>query len=457
MLLAGLAASIFHLLLNDMAVYATTITNYCVPYHPTHGNATGCWPKKEQWGTLGNTLTGKLHYLDPNNYDECYAMEDDSFKIEQTAHGMCMQYHDCSKAFCQVSAAWNIPYYSVEAHNYGDIKKALDFARNHNIAVTVKTSGHSYSGSSTGYGTLMIWMHRFTKYGQIQNNFKDSCNTATVPTVLKIGGGQTWKEAYDAVGNKYHIVGGGGLSVSAAGGWLMGGGQSALSRNLGLGIDNVLQLEVVLADGSKVTADRCNAYSDLFWALRGGGGGTFGIVISALYKLYSVTNIVYTYFSVDDIVVYPWPHLLTYSFLDFWVDRSPHLDNRWGGYWTLNTFVMYFQGSREDADKTFINDVNAWIKSKSSEDQRKITFTVSSHDSYYNQRGGKWATTDKTGQIEFFIASRLVPKSFVVNDPAAAKSMLKWMVNNGFYTFNYILGLFVLLCLFSYRPSKINM
>ena len=68
-----------------------------------------------------------------------------------------------------------------------------------------------------------------------------------VPHVLKVGGGQVWGEAYPVVGDAGRdIVGGGGLTVAAAGGWLMGGGLSALSRTFGYGIDNVMAFDVVL-------------------------------------------------------------------------------------------------------------------------------------------------------------------------------------------------------------------
>ena len=69
------------------------------------------------------------------------------------------------------------------------------------------------------------------------------------------------------------------------GGWLQGGGHGTLSPRYGLGVDNVLEIEIVTADGQLRTV---NAYSspDLFWALRGGGGGTWGVVTQATFKAY---------------------------------------------------------------------------------------------------------------------------------------------------------------------------
>ena len=118
-----------------------------------------------------------------------------------------------------------------------------------------------------------------------------------------------WHEAYDAAEQRNRVIVGGvsaGGSVGAAGGWLSGGGHSPIAPNYGLGtpsphnltgsyshdgfagVDNVLEISIVTADGNHVIA---NAYrnSDLFWALRGGGGGTWGVVTSATYKTHPST------------------------------------------------------------------------------------------------------------------------------------------------------------------------
>ena len=76
------------------------------------------------------------------------------------------------------------------------------------------------------------------------------------------------------------------VTVGGAGGWLQGGGLGPLDRALGLGIDNALSFEVVLASGELVTADACSQ-PDLFWALRGGGGGNWGVVVSATSKVHT--------------------------------------------------------------------------------------------------------------------------------------------------------------------------
>ena len=99
-------------------------------------------------------------------------------------------------------------------------------------------------------------------------------------------------EAYSAVAGKFNLVGGGGKTVGASGGWLMGGGLSALSRKLGLGIDNVVQFEVVLANGTAASVDAWS-HPDLFWALRYGNSLLSGVSCSWLYLQIAGNGVTY--------------------------------------------------------------------------------------------------------------------------------------------------------------------
>ena len=149
-------------------------------------------------------------------------------------------------------------------------------------------------GSSNMKGSLMIWTRSLTKYGTI-GPFQTSCpathsnlDDAVHPFVMKVGGGQLWGEIYQAAAAAdREMLGGGSLTVGAAGGWLQGGGLSALSRLYGYGVDSVLAFEVVTADAEVVMADACS-HPDLFWALRGGGGGCAAPSLRASRPLLSV-------------------------------------------------------------------------------------------------------------------------------------------------------------------------
>lgn len=114
---------------------------------------------------------------------------------------------------------------------------------------------------------------------------------------MTIGPGVQWGELYRYVASVNKTIAGGiGAqgSVGAAGGWPLGGGHNILSPQLGLGVDNVLQITVVTPDGQHVTAN-ARRNPDLFWALRGGGGPSFGVVTSLTYRLHENLPL-YAYF-----------------------------------------------------------------------------------------------------------------------------------------------------------------
>ena len=115
-------------------------------------------------------------------------------------------------------------------------------------------------------------------------NWQSSCEGAEPQRAMQVLGGDQWRDVYTLMDEKnVVVVGGNAQTVGAAGGYSLGGGHSALGSLYGLAVDNILEVDVVIADGSLLTANKCNN-EDLFWALRGGGGGTFGIVTRMVHK-----------------------------------------------------------------------------------------------------------------------------------------------------------------------------
>ena len=139
------------------------------------------------------------------------------------------------------------------------------------------------------------------------------------------------------------IVGGSAHTVSM-GGYTLGGGHSPMSRMFGMAVDNLLEVEMVTANGSVVHAD---AYSttfinddgtetksnntDIFWALRGGGGGTFGIVTKFTYRLHHAAPGV-VMFSCQYPIIYADGTNIGYDVLAHIGSLIPDMPKEWGGY-----------------------------------------------------------------------------------------------------------------------------
>ena len=198
------------------------------------------------------------------------------------ANGTCDPFHPIAKP-CTMG---NYIDYAVNVSTPAHISAALRFADTHNIRLVIRNTGHDYNGKSTGAGALGVWTHNL-KSKTLLTNYTDAYYTGPA---VRLGSDVQGFEAYDfADAHGYQIVGGECSSVGIAGGYSQGGGHSALSSRYGLAADQVLAWEVVTGSGELVTATRDNEYHDLYWALSGGGGGTYGVVVAMTSKLHAST------------------------------------------------------------------------------------------------------------------------------------------------------------------------
>ena len=240
---------------------------------------------------------------------------------------------------------------------------------------------------------------------------------------------------------------------------------------------------MVLSNGTIAVADECSNY-DLFWALRGGGGGTYGVVISAYVKMHKpiVTTRLDMFFILAGVetencydsspdcalvnanglcpsysfecpvscmtwcsfqqVDYASFNSTLISFIDFWVESSLKLDPRWGGYWTGTSLNLFFLGNKNDAEITFRSNVTSWIASLPEVQQKRIWLSNSyEYPSYWDARDRN-KTTDKTGSQELNLASRHIPREWVANNTKIVKDLLYQLVWNteGTIVTSYILG-----------------
>jgi len=170
--------------------------------------------------------------------------------------------------------------YSVKVSNVAQIQLAVNFARLANIRLVVKNTGHDYNGRSTGKDALSIWTHFLDGIEFIKSySSKDYKGPA-----FKVGAGVIARDLYAAAeANGVSVVGGICPTVGLIGGYIAGGGHSPLMQLFGMGADSVVALEVVTASGHFITATP-SVNTDLYWAMLGGGGSSYGIVTSAVIK-----------------------------------------------------------------------------------------------------------------------------------------------------------------------------
>lgn len=165
----------------------------------------------------------------------------------------------------------------LEAASAADISTAIRFAQDHKIRLVVKGGGHSYTGGSNAADSLLIWTRRMNAI-DVHDAFTPIGSDAEPVPAVSVGAGAMWGEVYKTVcaGTGRYVQGGGCLTVGVAG-LIQSGGFGSLSKAFGTAAASLLEAEVVTADG---VIRIVNAIRDpeLFFALKGGGGGTFGVV-----------------------------------------------------------------------------------------------------------------------------------------------------------------------------------
>jgi FAD/FMN-containing dehydrogenase len=169
--------------------------------------------------------------------------------------------------------------YAVAAKDASDVAAAVNFARVHELRLVVKGAGHSYQGTSDAPDSLLVWTHPMDAIEMHDAFVPNGCAGKVAPQpAVSVGAGQIWGHTYNAVtprGGRY--VQGGGCMTAGVAGLVSSGGFGSWSKRYGTAAANLLEAEVVTADGKIRIVNPCND-PDLFWALKGGGGGSFGVI-----------------------------------------------------------------------------------------------------------------------------------------------------------------------------------
>ena len=159
-----------------------------------------------------------------------------------------------------------------------DVITAVDFVRENNVTVSIRGGGHNAGGLGICDEGLVIDLSHMKGI-----RVDPKARTA------RVEGGSVWGDVDHVTHSFGFATPSGVISTTGVGGLTLGGGIGHLTRKHGLSIDNLLEVDVVLADGRFVTAG-ARENEDLFWAVRG-GGGNFGVVTSFLFKLHPVSTV----------------------------------------------------------------------------------------------------------------------------------------------------------------------
>lgn len=299
-----------------------------------------CWPSASEWDSFNQTVQGRLiatvpiasvcHNSTFGQYDAaaCQALKsqwlDPATHYESSSSPMAPFFtNNTCNPYLPPSAPCNLGNYvsfAVNATGPEDFQKTIGFAKKHNIRLVIRNTGHDYLGKSTGAGALAIWTH-YMKDKEIVDYESPSYHGKAA----KFGAGVQVRESYDFSHQHGFInVGGDCPTVGVVGGYTQGAGHGPIASKYGMAADQALEWEVVTAEGKFLVANR-EQNEDLYWALSGGGGGTYGVVSSLTVKVYpdlksSAANLTFPMEGTDKKVFW--------KLIGTWVENLPNILER---------------------------------------------------------------------------------------------------------------------------------
>ncbi|HEY6578777.1 MAG TPA: FAD-dependent oxidoreductase, partial [Rhizomicrobium sp.] len=179
--------------------------------------------------------------------------------------------------------------YAVRVRDASDVSAAVNFARDYNLRLVVKGTGHSYLGTSNAPDSLLIWTRGMNTVVLRDDFVPKGCKGNVQPTSAVIAGaGATSVDLYHAVTQQAgRYVQCGGCTDTGVAGLVQSGGFGSFSKCFGTAASGLLEAEIVTADGRTRIANACTN-PDLYWAIKGGGGGSWGVVTKVTLRTYGL-------------------------------------------------------------------------------------------------------------------------------------------------------------------------
>ena len=241
----------------------------------------GSWPDEAAWQSLRDQVGDRL--IRPTSPLAACRTDPDSGdckkELKQVENPFYLQTEAGATQTQGWYEAWDtvVSPYAIAVASTDDVVAGVNFARENGVKLVIKGAGHDYLGRNLAPDSLLIWTHNMDDI-TVHDKFIPEGSTGKGNKAISVGAGARWLNVYHAATKAgLYVQGGGCTTVGASGGFIQGSGFGSFSRRFGTGAGGVLEFEVVTADGSVLVAN-ADQNPDLFWALRGGGGSTFGVV-----------------------------------------------------------------------------------------------------------------------------------------------------------------------------------
>ena len=254
------------------------------------------WPTEAVWDRLRRDVAGNLVKV-PSPFAELAGLPRGRDDCEKFFRKLKNPYYLGDESGLTQTLGWvgawtsQPSVYAVAAGSAEDIVAAINFAREHRLRLVIKGGGHSYQGTSNAPDSLLIWMRNMNRIKLHEMFVCAGCeDQATATPAVSVEAGAIWGQVYDAVVGKAgrYVQGGGCLTVGVAG-LVQSGGFGSFSKAYGLACGSLLEAEIVTADGTVRTVNR-QMEPDLFWGIKGGGGGSLGVITRLTLRTHPLPN-----------------------------------------------------------------------------------------------------------------------------------------------------------------------
>ena len=324
------------------------------------------WPSAAQWDELEAKVGGQL--VEVRSPLEACRSAPESAECAAVFRGLKNPWYIGDNVALTQTSGWVDAWtsapsaYAVAARNAADVVAAVNFARTHRLRLVVKGGGHSYQGTSNAADSLLVWTRPMDRI-DIHDAFTgQGCSDAAQPAV-SIGAGAVWLHAYAAVAKAGRYVQGGGCLTVGVAGLVQSGGFGSFSKRYGSAAASLIEAEVVTADGAVRIANACTN-PDLFWGLKGGGGGSLGVVTRLTLRTHELPKFFGGAFGAVKATSDAAFRRLIERFVAFY--RDALFNPTWGEqvkFYGSNVFemAMIFQGIDRDRAEAAWQPFTSWI------------------------------------------------------------------------------------------------